>query len=173
MATWDVSAIGTGEIQAVRQFLDRRLDLTPPACNDFAADLANRLAPRVAGIPPYSHPEYVLEGIVVAKQSRSMSVLPVLPRRGTRCSDRRRRVVGAAAIWPVLPLHPPLACPLRSITGIPCPLCGMTRACIVAVHGHLGASLAFNPGGILVVLLATHGADPAPVAHVGRVSRCG
>jgi hypothetical protein len=30
----------------------------------------------------------------------------------------------------------------------------MTRACIAAVHGHLGASLAFNPGGILVVLLA-------------------
>ncbi len=75
--------------------------------------------------------------------------------------------MGAAAIWPVLPLHPPLACPLRSITGIPCPLCGMTRACIAAVHGHLGASLAFNPGGILVVLLATHGTDPAPVAHAG------
>ena len=60
----------SGEIQAVRQFLDRRLDLTPPARNYFAADLAGRLAPRVAGIPPYSHPEYVLEGIVVAKQSR-------------------------------------------------------------------------------------------------------
>jgi uncharacterized RDD family membrane protein YckC len=71
VVTWDVSAIGTAEIQAVRQFLDRRLDLTPPARNYFAVDLANRLAPRVAGIPPYSHPEYVLEGIVVAKQSRS------------------------------------------------------------------------------------------------------
>jgi uncharacterized membrane protein AbrB (regulator of aidB expression) len=30
----------------------------------------------------------------------------------------------------------------------------MTRACIAAVHGHLGTSLAFNPAGILVVLLA-------------------
>jgi uncharacterized RDD family membrane protein YckC len=71
VATWDVSAVGPAEIQAVRQFLDRRLDLTVAARNYFAADLANRLAPRVAGIPPYSHPEYVLEGIVVAKQSRS------------------------------------------------------------------------------------------------------
>ena len=71
VATWDVSAIGPAEIQAERQFLDRRLELTLPARNYFAADLANRLAPRVAGIPPYSHPEYVLEGIVVAKQSRS------------------------------------------------------------------------------------------------------
>jgi uncharacterized RDD family membrane protein YckC len=71
VATWDVSAIGPAELQAVRQFLDRRLELTLPARHYFAADLANRLAPRVAGIPPYSHPEYVLEGIVVAKQSRS------------------------------------------------------------------------------------------------------
>jgi uncharacterized RDD family membrane protein YckC len=70
VTTWDVSAVSPTEIQAVRRFLDRRLDLTPPARNYFAADLANRLAPRVAGIPPYSHPEYVLEGIVVAKQSR-------------------------------------------------------------------------------------------------------
>ena len=33
-------------------------------------DLANRLGPRVVGVPPNSHPEYVLEGIVVAKQQR-------------------------------------------------------------------------------------------------------
>ncbi len=71
VATWDVSSVGPAEIQAVRRFLDRRLDLPPPARAYFAADLAGRLAPRVAGIPPFSHPEYVLEGIVVAKQSRS------------------------------------------------------------------------------------------------------
>jgi uncharacterized RDD family membrane protein YckC len=71
VATWDVSAVGAEEMQAVRQFLDRRLELTGPARSYFAADLANRLAPRVAGIPPYSHPEYVLEGIIVAKQARA------------------------------------------------------------------------------------------------------
>ena len=63
-------------------------------------------------------------------------------------------LVGGAAIWPLLPLHPPLVCPLRAITGIPCPFCGMTRACVAAVHGHIGASLSFNPGGVLIVLLA-------------------
>jgi hypothetical protein len=62
-------------------------------------------------------------------------------------------LVGVAAAWPVLP-HPPIACPLRALTGIPCPLCGMTRACVAAVHGHLGTSLAFNPAGVLVVLAA-------------------
>ena len=60
----------------------------------------------------------------------------------------------AAAVLPILPGHPSVACPLRAATGIPCPLCGMTRAVVAAVHGHPGASLAFNPGGIFVVLLA-------------------
>ena len=71
VATWDVSAVSAAELQAVRQFLDRRLDLGWPARNYFAVDLAQRLAPKVAGIPPNSHPEYVLEGIVVAKQGRT------------------------------------------------------------------------------------------------------
>lgn len=71
VATWDVSAIAPTEVQAVRQFLDRRLELRPPARTYFANDLVHRLAPKVVGIPPNSHPEYVLEGIVVAKQSRA------------------------------------------------------------------------------------------------------
>jgi uncharacterized RDD family membrane protein YckC len=70
IATWDVSAISPEELQAVRLFLDRRLELGPAARNYFAVDLAQRLAPKVPGIPPYSHPEYVLEGIVVAKRAR-------------------------------------------------------------------------------------------------------
>ena len=63
-------------------------------------------------------------------------------------------LVGAAAVWPVLPAHPHFLCPLRTMTGIPCPFCGMTRACIAGIHGHVGASLAFNPAGILVLALA-------------------
>jgi hypothetical protein len=63
-------------------------------------------------------------------------------------------LLGAAAVWPLLPAHPPLACPLRATTGIPCPLCGMTRACVAAVHGHLGVSLAFNPAGLLLIVAA-------------------
>jgi hypothetical protein len=63
-------------------------------------------------------------------------------------------MLGAAAVWPLLPVHPPLACPLRSLTGIPCPFCGMTRAVVAAVHGHVMTSLQFNPGGVLIVVLA-------------------
>jgi Protein of unknown function (DUF2752) len=63
-------------------------------------------------------------------------------------------MLGLAVVWPHLPVHPPLACPLRSITGIPCPLCGMTRAVVALVHGHVVESLRFNPAGILVVVFA-------------------
>lgn len=62
--------------------------------------------------------------------------------------------LGAAAVWPALPLHPPLTCPLRATTGLPCPLCGMTRAVTAAVHGDLAGSLRYNPGGIVLVVLA-------------------
>jgi hypothetical protein len=76
---------------------------------------------------------------------------------GVRTRDARVAAAGMitlAAVYPALPLHPSAACPLRTLTGIPCPLCGMTRAVVAAVHGHLGTSLAFNPGGIVVLALA-------------------
>jgi len=63
-------------------------------------------------------------------------------------------LLGAALLWPALPAHPPLVCPLRMATGIPCPFCGLTRACIAAAHGHLGTSLAFNPAGVVIVIAA-------------------
>jgi hypothetical protein len=59
----------------------------------------------------------------------------------------------AAAVWPALPAHPSLACPLRSLTGIPCPMCGMTRGVVAAVHGDILGSLRYNPAAILVVAL--------------------
>jgi hypothetical protein len=79
----------------------------------------------------------------------------VLP--GIRTREARAAAAGMitlAAVYPHLPGHPSIACPLRAATGIPCPLCGMTRAVVAAVHGHVGTSLAFNPGGIVVLALA-------------------
>lgn len=77
----------------------------------------------------------------------------------TRLHGRELRVASAgmvaiAAAWPILPIHPAVACPLRSATGVPCPLCGITRAVVAAAHGHVGASLAFNPAGVVVLLVA-------------------
>lgn len=65
--------------------------------------------------------------------------------------------------------HPPgVPCLLRRVTGIPCPLCGMTTSVTAATHAHLGQALAANPAGVLVVvaaiaLLVLHRADRVTV----------
>ena len=63
-------------------------------------------------------------------------------------------MIAAGAVWNLLPVHPPLLCPLRTATGIPCPFCGMTRSVVAAVHGDIVASLRFNPGGIFILAFA-------------------
>jgi hypothetical protein len=62
--------------------------------------------------------------------------------------------VPAAFVWPAVSAATGarLLCPLRELTGIPCPLCGMTRAATSLAAGDVGASLAFNP--FLLVLAA-------------------
>lgn len=71
VAGWDVSALGSQDLVVVRHFLDRRLQLPWAARAQLASELVDRLAPRVAGLPDAAHPEYVLEGIVVAKGARA------------------------------------------------------------------------------------------------------
>jgi uncharacterized RDD family membrane protein YckC len=70
VARWDVSAVDAESLATIRQFLDRRLSLTWPMRMYFGNALAQRLGPLVVGPPYGTHPEYLLEGIVVAKQSR-------------------------------------------------------------------------------------------------------
>ena len=45
-------------------------------------------------------------------------------------------------------------CPLRSLTGLPCPFCGMTRGVTALVHGRVADAALFNPGSVLIVLAA-------------------
>ena len=63
-------------------------------------------------------------------------------------------LVPAAIVLSVSPVDPVPPCPLRTLTGIPCPLCGSTRGVIAAVHGHIGHALALNPASIGVLILA-------------------
>jgi hypothetical protein len=62
---------------------------------------------------------------------------------------------GIAIVYPILPFHPTV-CPLFATTGIPCPLCGMTRSVSAAVHGNLLQSLSYNPAGIAFIALAIY-----------------
>jgi uncharacterized RDD family membrane protein YckC len=71
VATWDVSALDQVDLAGIHQFLDRRLAMPIPVRTYFASELAARVAPKVAGAPVGTHPEYLLEGVVVAKQART------------------------------------------------------------------------------------------------------
>ena len=55
---------------------------------------------------------------------------------------------------PLIPFEFVPPCPLRTITGVPCPLCGMTRGVTALVHGHLEQALTYNPGALFAVAIA-------------------
>ncbi len=63
-------------------------------------------------------------------------------------------MLGAGLVLTRLPAGVGLPCPLRTITGVPCPLCGMTTSVEATLAGNLGQALAANPIGILAVVVA-------------------
>jgi hypothetical protein len=72
---------------------------------------------------------------------------------------RPLRYLGAAmlalgAVLPHLPGNPGLPCPLRTTTGVPCPLCGMTTSVKATMRGNVHAAITANPFGILAVVTA-------------------
>jgi hypothetical protein len=63
-------------------------------------------------------------------------------------------MLGLALLLPTLPHDPGLPCPLRTVTGIPCPLCGMTTSVKAGVRLDLRAALGANPFGLAVIAAA-------------------
>jgi hypothetical protein len=55
--------------------------------------------------------------------------------------------------WVTSP-NSPVLCPLRAVTGIPCPSCGLTRALAHLERGHLAEALKFHPFSPLLFVLA-------------------
>jgi hypothetical protein len=62
-------------------------------------------------------------------------------------------MLGIAAVRPLFG-SPGLGCPLRAMTGVPCPFCGMTRGVTDVVHGDFGAAAFLNPGSLFLVFAA-------------------
>jgi Protein of unknown function (DUF2752) len=63
-------------------------------------------------------------------------------------------MLAAAVVLPVLPGHPGIACPLRALTGVPCPFCGLTTSVVDSAHGDVRGALSANPAGLAAVVLA-------------------
>ncbi|MEU4563613.1 DUF2752 domain-containing protein [Actinoplanes sp. NPDC023936] len=64
----------------------------------------------------------------------------------------------AATAWPAVTAGTwSLPCPLRTLTGIPCPACGLTTAAIAIVRGDLAGAFHANPliFGLAAVTAAT------------------
>jgi hypothetical protein len=89
----------------------------------------------------------------------TVTATPPRPRAPVELDLKVLRLGGAAmlalaSVRPLLPVEVGPPCPLRTLTGIPCPFCGMTRGVTALVHGHLSAAFGFNPGAFLVVAAA-------------------
>jgi hypothetical protein len=68
--TWDTSAISAEELSTVVRFLDRRYEIEPAARTRLAHTLADRLRPKVPGVPEQVTGERFLEALVAAKARR-------------------------------------------------------------------------------------------------------
>jgi hypothetical protein len=77
-------------------------------------------------------------------------------------------VLGAAGAAAALGL---VRCPLAALYHIPCPGCGMTRAMVLLVTGHVAASLRMNafaaPVALASAALALAALDEAPTGKAG------
>lgn len=98
----------------------------------------------------------VQAGHGIASSQPQVQAIPAMAIQRVARDAEFRRLGGAmaagGAVLSVLPALGPL-CPLRRITGVPCPFCGMTTATLAFARGDLGAAVAANPLALVLLLV--------------------
>lgn len=72
-------------------------------------------------------------------------------------------IIGIGATFALTSLRLPVICPLRLLTGVPCPLCGMTTGTVSLVRGDLAGAATANPFSLAFA--------PGLLWHAGRTIR--
>jgi glycerol-3-phosphate acyltransferase PlsY len=77
------------------------------------------------------------------------------------------------AVYPMIMAHTGgqgIPCPLRTLTGIPCPFCGLTTATVALVHGQWSTAVATSPLACLVAILVVGTAPMLLLRQAGLAS---
>jgi hypothetical protein len=76
------------------------------------------------------------------------------------------------SVYPMIMAHTGgqgIPCPLRTLTGVPCPFCGMTTATVALTHGEWGDAARTSPLAYLAAALVVGTAPILLARTTGRV----